>query len=204
MKKIALFDLDGSLADYEGALVRDLERLRFPGEPATTRETIWEHENNYAHVKARMDLIKQSRDWWFGLHSIPSGFAVKNTAEAMGFDIHILTKGPRGCPKAWSEKLEWCQVRMSPDIKVHITCDKGMVYGHVLFDDFPAYMDRWINARPRGLGIMPVTAHNKDYNHPRVIKFDGSQLGGAELLKVKKAMQTVLDREPGKPLVLGG
>ena len=31
---VALIDMDGTLCDYEGAMRRDLERLRSPGDPA--------------------------------------------------------------------------------------------------------------------------------------------------------------------------
>ena len=35
IKPIALFDMDGTLADYLSAMKRDLESMRGPGEPET-------------------------------------------------------------------------------------------------------------------------------------------------------------------------
>lgn len=194
---IALFDMDGSLADYDGALIRDLEELRSPEEPAITRENLWEIEKR-EYILARMRLIKGQPGWWLNLEPIPMGMQILSLCEHLGFDIHILTKGPKRHALAWDEKVRWCQRHIGPDVDIHLTSDKGMVYGKLLYDDYPDYMLRWLRHRPRGLGIMPVCPHNRDFTHPNVVKWDGTNLE-----EVSRAIAIAKNRIPGEPLVLG-
>ena len=194
---IALFDMDGSLADYDGALIRDLEPLRSPWEPAITRDNLWQPELG-EHIRARMRLIKAQPGWWLNLDPIPLGMQVLALCQQHGFDIHILTKGPKRYALAWDEKVRWCQRYIGPEVDVHLTSDKGMVYGKLLYDDYPDYMLRWLRHRPRGLGIMPVCPHNRDFTHPNVVKWDGSNLE-----EVSRAIITAKNRTPGEDLLLG-
>ncbi len=173
-KPIALFDMDGSLADYVGALVRDMNLIRSPHEPVFTRENLFDYDEVYLHE--RMHLIKKQQGWWLNLKPIDDGIWMLELAFSLGFDCQILTKGPKNIPNAWKEKVEWCQKIFTPSVDIHITSDKGMVYGKVLYDDYPDYMERWLRRRPRGLGIMPATPYNGNYSHPRVVRFDGTNM----------------------------
>jgi 5'-nucleotidase len=193
---IALFDMDGSLADYEGALVRDLEALRGPGEPPLTAENVWDLAD-FDHVRARMRLVKAQPGWWLNLAPIPAGMQVLRLCEQLGFDVHILTKGPKRHSLAWDEKVRWCQQHVGPEVDIHVTSDKGLVYGKLLYDDYPEYMLRWLAHRPRGLGIMPVTPHNRAFTHPNVVRWDGTNLAD-----VTRAIVAARTRAPGTPLVL--
>jgi hypothetical protein len=191
---IALFDMDGSLADYEGALVRDLEELRSPGEPAVTRESVWEIEK-HDYVRGRMRLIKRQPGWWLDLAPLPAGLQILELCRRIGFDVHILTKGPKRHPNAWDEKVRWCQRHLGPDVDVHVTSDKGLVYGKLLYDDYPDYALRWLAHRPRGLVVMPVTPHNREFAHPNVVKWDGTNLD-----EVTRAVLAAKNRRPGEDL----
>ncbi|MGD1065503.1 MAG: hypothetical protein ABR975_01660 [Vulcanimicrobiaceae bacterium] len=129
-ERVALFDLDGSLADYDLAMRRDLQPLR--------------------------------------------------------------------APKAWTEKVEWCKEQ--PELvtaDIHLTMNKGLVYGTFLYDDYPVYMDLWLANRPRGLGVMLTTPDNAPYAHPNVVKWDGTNLE-----EVQRAMQIAYDRAPRTALLL--
>lgn len=53
---------------------------------------------------------------------------------------------------------------------------KGLVYGAILVDDWPEYVERWLKHRPRGLVVMPASSNNVGYNHPNVIRYDGSNI----------------------------
>jgi hypothetical protein len=194
---IALFDLDGSLADYDGAMVRDLDALRAPDEPPVTRANLWELDKR-EHVRARMRLIKGQPGWWLNLAPIPMGMEVLTLCERLGFDVHILTKGPKRHSLAWDEKVRWCQRHIGPEVDIHVTSDKGLVYGKLLYDDYPDYMLRWLRHRPRGLGIMPVGPHNRAFTHPNVVKWDGTNIE-----EVTRAVTAAKNRSPGEPLVLG-
>jgi len=49
---------------------------------------------------------------------------------------------------------------------------------------FLGYVERWLSWRDRGLVIMPANEGNKNFSHPQVIRYDGSNLE-----VVKKAME---------------
>jgi hypothetical protein len=196
LAKVFLFDLDGSLADYDGALRADLERMHGPAEPslpAAVRDA-WAEP----HLRARMDAVVARPGWWAGLPPLAGGMAVYRLAERMGFDCQVLTKGPRAHPRAWAEKVEWCQRHLGPAVDVHVVSDKGLVYGVALYDDHPAYAGAWLRHRPRGLVVMPTTESNRDFRHPNLVRFDGTDLGAVE-----RAMAAVMRRTPGEELRLG-
>lgn len=194
-ENIILYDMDGTLADYEGAVRRDLQALAGPAEPDSwTREI---HGSNVAPwIERRIRCVRKQPDWWLNLKPLGQQFALLNITRGTEFTHHILTKGPRKTHEAWSQKVAWCHKHVAPvvpDMKVTITEDKGLVYGRVLVDDYPDYMDRWLEYRPRGLGIMPAYEYNKDYSHPRVIRYDGTNL-----LTIIAALNMVLKRQPGE------
>jgi 5'-nucleotidase len=189
---IGLFDMDGSLADFDGALRRDLERMRAPQEPPIGAD-LW--DDTPPHLEERMRLIRSSPGWWRSLPAIEAGFVVYRLAQELGFNNQILTKGPKRFATAWQEKLEWCQRYFGDDIDVHVVSDKRVVYGKFLYDDYPGYMLRWLRHRPRGLGIMPATEANQDFRHPNVLRWDGTNLDA-----VRRALTFVKARQPGEPL----
>jgi hypothetical protein len=189
---IGLFDLDGSLADYDKAILQGLAALQSPGEAAL--EDVRDG-HDVPHWKARMDVIMRQPNFWFNLEPLPKGFQVLNLAREIGFEIHVLTQGPKTKPWAWKEKVEWCQKYLGPDIDIHITRNKGMVYGKFLYDDFPEYMLRWLEHRPRGLGIMPVKKSNQDFRHPQVIRWDGTNLD-----EVVERLRACYRRLPGEAI----
>lgn len=198
-EKIALFDLDGSLADFDRAMRRDLRLMRFPGEPEIADDTnLHDLEAEFSYIEARMNFIKSKRGWWRELPRIESGFAIVREAQSIGYHIDILTKASRKQSQAWMEKVQWCEEQPElAEADIHLTMNKGLVYGKLLFDDFPYYMTKWLRHRPRGLGIMPVTPYNVAYSQPNVLKYDG-----ANIEAVVTAMQIAYDREEKEPLIL--
>lgn len=181
MNDIALFDMDGTLADYEGVLMKGLERLAAPDEPVSMDDSI-------PHIEARMRLIKSQSGWWKNLPVLADGMDILGVADEIGFDIHILTKGPYHTTSAWTEKREWCK-QFVPDAKVTITEDKWLVYGKVLVDDYPEYMKSWLHSRPRGLGIMPARKINAGFSHPNVLRYEGRHMLGELYERLKWAKE---------------
>lgn len=194
--KIALFDLDGSMADYEGALRTQLESMRATEEPPLP-DNLHDAER-HSYIKARMDCIKARPGFWRELEPITQGLWMFNTCKDMGFENHILTKGPGRHPLAWQEKVEWVHQHLGADMRnIHIVSDKGLMYGHVLYDDYPPYMKAWLKYRTRGLGVMPVTTYNGDFEHPNVVKYDGGNYD-----HLLTCLEVVLRRDSQAPLVL--
>jgi len=190
-KDIALIDLDNTIADYDGAMQRDMALLAAPGEPK--EETGYEKPHP-PYIWARMKLIKERGEWWENLPKFQLGFDVLDILREMDFYISILTQGPKENPVAWSHKVAWCMKRV-PDLDVTITRKKGLVYGKILVDDYPEYILQWLQHRPRGLVIMPAQTWNKDFAYKNVIRYDGTNLP-----EVREAIKKAKLRQAGDEL----
>lgn len=174
MKRVALLDLDGSVADFEGAITKAMESLRSPGEPP------WSRSNSAPHIQARLDLIKRQPGFWRDLKPLPNGLEIVEELRAVGFDITVLTRGPSTKPAAWAEKHEWCRKHL-PDVRVTITENKALVYGRVLVDDWSPYFKPWLEHRPRALVVVPAQEWNAKYGQgswaepgSQVFRYDGT------------------------------
>jgi 5'-nucleotidase len=172
-KKIALLDLDDTLADYSGKLIHDLNIIASPHEPPL--EQVFSAE---PYLSARRKLITSQPGWWLNLPKYDPGWQILETVREIGFAISILTKGPEKNHVAWSEKMQWCNKHLAGyDIDgVTICHDKSIVYGAMLVDDFPAYIKSWLEHRPRGLVIMPAHSYNANFIHPNVVRYDGTNI----------------------------
>lgn len=175
MNRIALLDLDGTLADYDAAMLRDLNAIRSPNEP---EETI-PHRSDEPYMKARANMIRSQPGWWLNLAPLKQGFEIIELLKKYKFDLHVLTKAPHSVDAAWTEKVIWCKKHL-PDTDITITQEKGLVYGKILVDDWPPYVEAWLKFRPRGLVIMVEQRWNKDFNHPQVVKYNGTNLAEVE------------------------
>jgi 5'(3')-deoxyribonucleotidase len=190
--------MDGTIVDFDSQMQIDLEKMRSPDEPIVDP---W--DRNYPYMQARKYSIMSQAGWWRNLKPIDGGMNLLNDAVMMGFNVHILTKGPVLRPDAWKEKVEWCQDHLNlkeNNIKMTITENKGMVYGKILVDDFPPYVKKWLKNRPRGLVIMPSCDYNKTFEHPNVIKVDYNNT--VSVLNALGCMRKVLNRKPGEELLL--
>ncbi|MFO0875624.1 MAG: hypothetical protein U0575_16895 [Phycisphaerales bacterium] len=181
---IVLFDIDGTLADYEGAMRRDLRRLSAPGEP---QYELHDHAAP-AYFGARLDFIKGQPGWWRELPRLQHGFDILEVARELGAEIQILTTGPHNTPSAWMEKVQWCHANVGERSKVTVTEEKSLVFGKILVDDTPDYHRAWLERHPHGWGVMPVAPTNAGFTHPRVVRYDGSNLD-----EVRARMRAVLD-----------
>jgi 5'-nucleotidase len=170
--RIALFDLDGTLADYETRMRRDLRRLQAFGE-----RTYPLHDRSAPkYFGARLDVIKAQPGWWRRLPKLALGFDILRLAEALGFHVQILTMGPHNTASAWAEKVQWCHEHIGRSVRVTVTEDKSLVYGKVLVDDTPTYVLDWLHRHPRGCSIVPAQAANEGFAHSRVVRYDGTNL----------------------------
>jgi 5'(3')-deoxyribonucleotidase len=171
---IALVDLDGTLADFDGAMKAELEKLRAPGEDPTLDETAYE---DVPYVKARRRLIKSQPGFWRNLPRLALGFEVLAEIRELRFRPYVLTKGPAKLPPAWSEKVEWCREHVA-DLPIVLAEDKGLVYGKVLVDDWPPYIRRWLDWRPRGVVIAVAQPWNLtiETEFANVVRYDGTNI----------------------------
>jgi len=182
-EKIALFDMDGTLCDYEKGLEESMIKLRAPMEPEYSGVP---HDNAPDYLRARADIIRINPEWWANLPKFQLGFDIWDLTEKLGYRRMILTQGPKRNPNAWTGKKLWIDRNLGQTVDITITRDKGLVYGKILVDDWPEYIDRWLKWRPRGLVIMPANKANGDYKHPQVIRYDGSNF--IEVVDALKAL----------------
>lgn len=192
IENIALFDLDSTLCDYSKAIKEEYDRIKSPGDAEF---------NDFQdplpdYIRNRKRLITGQPGWWENLEKFQLGFDILNIAEELEFEIYILTKAPKHNPNAWTEKARWAQKNV-PNAKIILTEDKGLVYGKILVDDYPPYIERWTENRPRGLVIMPANTWNKDFTHKNTIRYNGENID-----HVRKAMEIARDRKPTKMLNL--
>ena len=191
---IALLDMDGTIADYEFAMRRDLERLRAPEEPPFG-ENLRELSDTYPHIRARRDLIRNTPGWWASLPRCDLGWDVLEEHVRLGFDIHVLTKGPESSPNAFTEKVLWCQRELGVNVPVTLTSNKSLVWGATLTDDWTGYFVPWLRRRRRAFAIVPARPWNVDVQaaHPdvaaRIVRYDGSNME-----EVRDALRFTKDR----------
>jgi hypothetical protein len=183
--RIALFDLDGVLANYEGG-VENSVKINWKGEVPENLDS----EDISQELKQKIREWRTEKGWWFKLKPIQSGIELVKICKKIGFRIHILTQVPKDSINAWSEKYEWCEryiKPIDPEYTLSITRGgKGLHYGRVFVDDWPPFMESWINHRPRGVGIMPDKFCNKDYSHKNIIKFDPQKTIPKKIVEVLK------------------
>ena len=172
-ENVALFDMDGTLCDYDRGLLGELERLRSPEEPVYKPRTT---DPVPEYIINRIDLIRSKEEWWENLPRFQLGWDILEIAQKLEYRIMILTQGPKKNPLSWSGKKKWIDRNLGQEVDITITRDKGLVYGKVLVDDFPGYIERWLEWRRRGLVIMPANESNRDFNHRQVIRYDRTNL----------------------------
>lgn len=163
---VALIDLDNTLCDYAGAMDRDMKKIMSPDEAIVG----WHGDDVPAYITERKKLIQDQPGWWQNLDCIGLGMSIAAELGALGYRRMILTKGPgKRNAGAWTEKVLWCREHV-PGVPVTVTADKSLVYGTLLVDDFPEYIEAWLNNRPRGVVLMPAQPWNADYKHERVLR----------------------------------
>lgn len=179
-KPICLFDMDGTLFDYDKTMKEKYKTLMSPEETFPTDLSWSDDHETPNHVVARVKLIRSQPGFWKNLPILDKGHKILIIAKEIGYDCHILTKGPKSHPLAWMEKVQAIQHHYG-DMDIDIVGrDKSHRYGRVLVDDWPLYIDGWLKHRPRGLAILPTHPWNSNYTHPNAIHYDGTDTTNLE------------------------
>jgi 5'-nucleotidase len=169
---VSLHDLDGSMADFDGAMLEGLKKIASPGENDIGSKLLANQATEPDWHKERRRLVKSQPGFWRTLPRIQLGFDVFEACRNLEYTQLVLTNGPKVPTWAWGEKVDWCNINV-PETPVIVGRDKGLVYGRVLADDWPEYIVRWLTWRPRGLVIMIAQRWNIDFKHPNVVRYDG-------------------------------
>lgn len=157
--------MDSTLADYDGGMQKWMRTIGSPEEVAQGTHYFCEQDEEPAHIRERRRLIKRQPEFWRDLELLEVGMSILQFLIALRFQNSILTKAPKHNPVAWREKVEWCNryLPMHEGIGMNIVTDKSLVYGKVLVDDWPKYIDPWQRRRPRGLVLMPAQPWNQGF-----------------------------------------
>jgi 5'-nucleotidase len=192
--RIALIDLDGTIADYDTEMQAQMRLIVSPAEADYFHRPQLD-EDEAPYIRARRKMIQRQPGFWRNLRPMERGFEVVEELRRFQFQLHVLTKGPTSTPNAWSEKLEWCKCYLD-DALVTVTGDKSLVYGRVLFDDWPLYFEKWLTKRPRGLVICLDHPWNEEYKrggtkeNSNVLRYDDSSWAHSELAdRLKRAYE---------------
>lgn len=185
---IAAFDLDSTLAGYHERLCEHLESMRYTHEPRWNWDNDWQEYKWPEWLSARIRIIKSMVGFWRTLPRLEAGFDILKVANDYEFNCQVLTRGPKWHPPAFQEKVEWCAEHV-PDLHVNLVRNKERYYGKVLVDDWPEYFEKWLQVRPRGWVIAVAQPWNRDVVHPRLIKYNGKNIGDVEAVfsNVRKA-----------------
>jgi hypothetical protein len=193
---VALFDMDSTLCDFDSRMAELMRELANPHEenPVTGRG---EDGKIFPWLRARRAMIKKIPGFWRDLEPLRAGFEILRAAQRADLEPHVLTKGPEKSTNAWTEKVEWCQVHI-PGVPITVSMDKGLVYGRVLVDDWPDYVERWLEWRPRGLVVMVDWPHNSGFSHPNVFRYrqipQGSSDWGSQMAQLERQLEKAAAR----------
>lgn len=176
---IALVDLGDTLCDVNSALREGLARLNC-GQSTS--------DDSAEVLEAKQRMVMNAPGFWRELEPLPCGFELLELLRAEGFDIYVLTKGPRDAPHAWAEKVQWCRTHV-PDLRVVVTDEKAIVFGHVLVEDWLPYIESWQRRWRSGLAVVPARPWNAGaLLNQRLLRYDGcNQAEVSTALKACKA-----------------
>lgn len=197
--KIALIDIDETLAGFEERMREQLLLTLSPADKFAQLDKLVMHgniHNGEAWLEARKSLIKSQPGFWRNLPVIDVGMRVYHLLGELGYSRMILTKGPKRTTAAWTEKVEWCAEHV-PEAGIMVVRagdeegpHKGLVYGTVLFDDYPDYIMQWLKWRHNGRVLMLDNPHNRSFHHPQVFRVPHKPL---ELLSNLDNLQAFLE-----------
>jgi beta-phosphoglucomutase-like phosphatase (HAD superfamily) len=172
-KKIALFDMDDTLVDYRGKLLRDLAENM--GDEFLKDLDLYSEERIPLVIRQKIKQIRQQKGWWASLPYNNDGVQLWQYFRNNGFETHILTKAPyrKEDSNGWSEKFEWHKIFLPEAENFTETLDKTTTFGNILVDDWPSYVTPWLEQWKDSVAILPVRPYNLDFKHPRAIHYDG-------------------------------
>ncbi|XP_027605387.2 5'(3')-deoxyribonucleotidase, cytosolic type [Pipra filicauda] len=138
-----LVDMDGVLADFEGAVLREF-RARFPAEPRvelaerrgfSVRE---QYRSLREDLEAKVASVYESPGFFLRLDPIPGGLeAMKEMIHMQDTQVFICTSPLRKYEHCIVEKYKWVEKHLGPEFveRIILTRDKTVVAADLLFDD---------------------------------------------------------------------
>ncbi|XP_069510928.1 5'(3')-deoxyribonucleotidase, cytosolic type [Ambystoma mexicanum] len=163
-----LVDMDGVLADFEGAAFK-LWRATYPDEPFVAPENRRGYYIKQQYASLRADLgekmvgIYTTAKFFTDMEPLPGAIdAIKEMTQMADTEVLFCTTSLRTFDNCLPEKYGWIRQYLGPEFvdKIIIIRDKTLVDGHLLFDDKDTITG--LKEKPSWEHILMSTAHNKD------------------------------------------
>ncbi|XP_010001037.1 PREDICTED: 5'(3')-deoxyribonucleotidase, cytosolic type [Chaetura pelagica] len=167
-----LVDMDGVLADFEGAVLRGF-RSRFPGEPRvelaarrgfSVRE---QYRCLREDLAAKVASVYESPGFFLELDPIPGALeAMREMIHMQDTEVFICTSPLRKYEHCIVEKYKWVEKHLGPEFveRIILTRDKTVVSADLLFDDKDTIKGAELN--PSWEHILFTCCHNRQLQLP--------------------------------------
>ncbi|KAM4673022.1 5'(3')-deoxyribonucleotidase, cytosolic type [Amazona ochrocephala] len=138
-----LVDMDGVVADFEGAVLRGFS-ARFPAEPrvelaARSGFSVREQYRGLRQdLAAKVASVYESPGFFLGLDPIPGALeALQEMIRMQDTEVFICTSPLRNYEHCILEKYKWVEKHLGPEFveRIILTRDKTVVSADLLFDD---------------------------------------------------------------------
>ncbi|KAM8992257.1 5'(3')-deoxyribonucleotidase, cytosolic type [Ara ararauna] len=138
-----LVDMDGVVADFEGAVLRGFSG-RFPAEPrvelaARSGFSVREQYRGLRQdLAAKVASVYESPGFFLGLDPIPGALeALQEMIRMQDTEVFICTSPLRNYEHCILEKYKWVEKHLGPEFveRIILTRDKTIVSADLLFDD---------------------------------------------------------------------
>ncbi|XP_076209776.1 LOW QUALITY PROTEIN: 5'(3')-deoxyribonucleotidase, cytosolic type [Aptenodytes patagonicus] len=162
-----LVDMDGVLADFEGAVLRGF-RARFPGEPRVelAARRGFSVREQYGCLRedlgAKVASVYESPGFFLGLDPIPGALeAMQEMIHMQDTEVFICTSPLRKYEHCIVEKYKWVEKHLGPEFveRIILTRDKTVVSADLLFDDKDTIRGAELN--PSWEHVLFTCCHNR-------------------------------------------
>jgi 5'-nucleotidase len=139
---IILVDMDNTLAEFDGGLLKEWRRL-YPHEfyvPLEERRTFHPHKDYPEHLQDQMYKLCHSQGFIRNLPPTPGGIEAVNAMLDAGHDVRFCTSHLFEYDYCVVEKYQWVEAHFgAPYVdRIILTRDKTLIRGDMLIDDKPA------------------------------------------------------------------
>ncbi|XP_050764405.1 5'(3')-deoxyribonucleotidase, cytosolic type isoform X2 [Gymnogyps californianus] len=162
-----LVDMDGVLADFEGAVLRGFG-ARFPGEPRVelAARRGFSVREQYRCLRedlgAKVASVYEAPGFFLGLDPIPGALeAMQEMVHMQDTEVFICTSPLRKYEHCIVEKYKWVEKHLGPEFveRIILTRDKTVVSADLLFDDKDTIRGAELN--PSWEHVLFTCCHNR-------------------------------------------
>ena len=141
-QRIILVDMDGPLADLEGAFLR-IWQEQYPDEffvPFEERRTFYLNDDYPEHLKNKLPPILAADGFFAALEPVEAGIQALEEMQSLGHRIIVCTSDIFANKTGLSDKRKWIHRYLGLEIAkaMIFTRDKTLVHGDYLIDDKPS------------------------------------------------------------------